>query len=100
MIRWNNRVRVSILSLALTTWCAVTAATGAPAPQATTAPEKADLVLVNSTVLTLDASDTTAQAIAIHGNRILAVGTNDDMRKLGGTTARVIDLKGKTILPG
>src|SRR5262249_26537642 len=91
---------MSILSLALATWCAAATAAAAPAPRATKPPDRADLVLVNATVLTLDASDTVAQAIAIQGSRILGVGTNDDMRRLGGTSARVIDLKGRTILPG
>src|SRR5262245_5800024 len=100
MTRRSKCVGVSVLNLALTTWCAAATPAAAPGSQTTGAPERASLVLVNATVLTLDASDMVAQAIAIQGNRILAVGKNDDMRKVGGAAARVIDLKGKTILPG
>jgi predicted amidohydrolase YtcJ len=41
-----------------------------------------------------------AQAMAIHGNRIVAVGTNDEVLDLAGASTRVIDAKGRLILPG
>lgn len=60
----------------------------------------ADLLLVNGRVLTVDAGDHVAQAIAIAGNRIVAVGTNADIERVAGPKARRIDLKGRTVTPG
>ncbi|MCU0452535.1 MAG: amidohydrolase [Bacteroidetes bacterium] len=59
-----------------------------------------NLVLVNGKVWTVDRSHPEAQAIAIAGDRILAVGTNRAMRALAGPKARVIDLKGRRVVPG
>jgi len=60
----------------------------------------ADIVLVNGKIVTVDDRFTIAQAMAIKGQRILAVGTSADIRKLAGSATRVIDLKGKTVIPG
>jgi len=60
----------------------------------------ADLILRNGHVLTVDAGFTTAQAIAIAGPRILAVGDNAAMGRFTGPATRVIDLKGATVIPG
>jgi predicted amidohydrolase YtcJ len=61
---------------------------------------RADLILVNGRVLTVDASDRVAQAIAISGNRIVAVGTNADVERVAGPDAKRIDLAGRTVTPG
>ena len=63
-------------------------------------PPEADLVLVNGRVLTVDANDTIAEAIAVRGERILAVGRTRDIEALAGTRTRRIDLKGRTVTPG
>jgi predicted amidohydrolase YtcJ len=60
----------------------------------------ADTVLVNGNVITVDAQDTVAQAVAIKNGRILAVGTDAEIRKLAGDDTRVIDLAGRTATPG
>ena len=60
----------------------------------------ADLVLVNGKVVTVDDRFTVAQAVAIKGQRVVAVGTSADMRKLGGAGAKTIDLRGRTVIPG
>jgi predicted amidohydrolase YtcJ len=60
----------------------------------------ADLILRNGQVLTVDAAFSKAQAVAIAGNRILAVGDNAAMGRFTGKTTRVIDLKGATVVPG
>jgi hypothetical protein len=60
----------------------------------------ADLVLLNGTIITVDARDTIADAVAIRDGRIAFVGRTSDARKLIGENTRVIDLAGKTATPG
>ncbi|MCC2630122.1 MAG: Amidohydrolase 3, partial [Thermomicrobiales bacterium] len=52
----------------------------------------ADLVLLNGTVITVDDDQPTAEAVAVVGNRIARVGSNDEIRDDVGPTTRVIDL--------
>jgi predicted amidohydrolase YtcJ len=59
-----------------------------------------DLVLVNGKVVTVDDRFTIAQALAIKGQRIVAVGNSADMRKLAGPSTKVLDVRGRTVIPG
>ena len=59
-----------------------------------------DLILLNAKIITMDAADSIAQAIAIQQGKILAVGTNDAIRKLASPRTRVLDLHGLTVTPG
>jgi predicted amidohydrolase YtcJ len=59
-----------------------------------------DTVLVNGKILTVDAQFSTREALAIRDGKILALGSSADMRKLGGPRSRVIDLQGRTVIPG
>ena len=68
-----------------------------PAPQSA---ETADLVLYNGKIVTVDASFSIAQAVAIRGERFIAVGANDAVRASGGPNTKQIDLKGRTVIPG
>ena len=63
-------------------------------------PEFADLVIHNAKVLTVDAKFSIAEAIAVRGDRIMSVGTDQAILKHAGPGTKVIDAKGKTILPG
>jgi len=72
----------------------------APGPMRAQAPAPADLVLVNGTVLTVDATDSVAQAVAIAGGKIAAVGSNDAIRARVGPSTQVVDLRGRTATPG
>ena len=65
-----------------------------------TAAATIDLVLHGGHVLTCDAARTSAQAIAIAGNRIAAVGSDDDILRLATPTTRVMTLQGRTVVPG
>ena len=76
--------------LALALWLAAGAAAGQPA----------DILLVNGRVYTLDASRPWAEGLAIAGDRIAAVGSSAEMRKLARPRALVIDLKGGFVTPG
>lgn len=60
----------------------------------------ADLVLHGGRVLVLDARGSVAQAVAVAGGRIVAVGTDADVSRLAGPGTRVVDLAGRTALPG
>jgi predicted amidohydrolase YtcJ len=59
-----------------------------------------DLVLVNGKVVTVDPSDNMTEAVAVRDGRILKVGTIDEIMGLVGKKTRIVDLKGKTVLPG
>jgi len=67
---------------------------------AVAAAQPADLVLINGRVYTLDAGRPWAEGLAIAGDRIAAVGTTAEMRRLAGPRTRVIDLKGGFASPG
>jgi predicted amidohydrolase YtcJ len=60
----------------------------------------ADLILINGKIITVDPAFTIAQAVAIAGDRILAVGPDAAMAAMAGPATRVIDLKGKAVIPG
>jgi predicted amidohydrolase YtcJ len=60
----------------------------------------ATLVLRNGRVVTVDAAMPEAQAIAITGDRITAVGSNDAIQKYVGSATQVIDLRGQLAIPG
>ncbi len=82
-----RRYRILAVLTGLAVWAAVAAA------QPTT-------VLLNGKILTVDSKFSTAQAIAVQGDRILAVGSTAQVRKVAGGDARVIDLGGRTVIPG
>ncbi len=58
------------------------------------------LVLLGGTVLTMEDAQPEAEAIAIAGDRILAVGAFDDVGGMAGRQTRVLDLGGRTVVPG
>jgi predicted amidohydrolase YtcJ len=60
----------------------------------------ADLILVHGNILTVDSKDSIAQAIAIRQGKIIAVGSDEQILKLSGPQAKIIDLHGKTATPG
>ena len=62
--------------------------------------QSADTVLLNGKILTVDSQFSTREAVAIREGRITAVGTTADIRKLAGPTTQVIDLGGRTLIPG
>jgi predicted amidohydrolase YtcJ len=60
----------------------------------------ADLIITNAKVWTVDKAHPTAQAVAVLGDRIVAVGTNPEVEAWHGPATRVIDAGGKLLLPG
>jgi predicted amidohydrolase YtcJ/ABC-type amino acid transport substrate-binding protein len=59
-----------------------------------------DIVLVNGKILTVDDRFSVREALAIHGDQILALGTSADIRKTAGPKTTVIDLQGRVVIPG
>src|SRR3984893_2123961 len=59
-----------------------------------------DIILHSGLITTLDRANPTASAVAIKDGRFVAVGRNVDVTKLAGRPTRVIDLKGRRVLPG
>jgi len=60
----------------------------------------ADLVLMDGNVLTMDLSQPTAEAVAVKKDRIAKVGTNKEISPWIGKTTKVINLQGRTVVPG
>ena len=60
----------------------------------------ADLIIVNAKVWTVDPSRPTAQAVAVLGDRIAAVGSNAEIEAWRGPATRIIDARGQLLLPG
>ena len=59
-----------------------------------------DIIFHNATVLTMEESQPEAQALALKGDSILAIGNNQDILNLQDMETQVIDLEGKTLMPG
>jgi len=79
---------------------AVTASTQAPAAQAPATEVPADLALLHGRIHTEDARRSVAQAIAVRGNTLIAVGTDAEVAALIGPQTRIVDLQGRVVLPG
>jgi predicted amidohydrolase YtcJ len=61
---------------------------------------KPTLIVLNASVHTLDPNRPRAEAVAIHGNRIAALGSSGEIRKLAAADTRIIDAAGRLLLPG
>ncbi|HEX8847145.1 MAG TPA: amidohydrolase [Pyrinomonadaceae bacterium] len=59
-----------------------------------------DLIIVNARVRTMDEKKPQAEAVAIYGNKIVAVGSTAEIRKLAGPRTKTIDAGGRLVLPG
>jgi predicted amidohydrolase YtcJ len=81
--------------------CAVLGALNcACAGSAAQSPDPADLVVWNAQVLTVDPGFSRAEAVAIRNGVFTAVGASDEVKKSIGPRTRVIDAKGRTVVPG
>jgi predicted amidohydrolase YtcJ len=64
------------------------------------AAEPADLIVLNANVLTMDAKHPAAEAFAVRAGKFAGVGSNAKIKPLAGPRTRVLDLDGKTVVPG
>lgn len=62
--------------------------------------QTADTILINGKIVTLDGKSSVVQALGLQGDKILTTGSNEDVRKSADPKARVIDLGGRTVIPG
>jgi predicted amidohydrolase YtcJ len=62
--------------------------------------QQADIILTNGKIFTSNQSQLYAEAVAIKGNKILSVGKNDEIQKLTAKSTMVINLQGRTVVPG
>jgi predicted amidohydrolase YtcJ len=60
----------------------------------------ADTILVNGKIITMDAADSLAEAVAILGGKIVEAGAKDSVLRRQGSATRIIDLQGRTATPG
>lgn len=58
------------------------------------------VIIVNAKVHTMDAGKPLAEAVAIYANRIVAVGSSNEIKRMAGAGTRVIDARGQLMLPG
>jgi len=89
MRQWASKAGIVGMLLAITG--AVYLKAQQPAP---------DLVLLNGKVITVDERFSLAQALAVRGDRLVAVGSNSDVARLAGPNTRRIDLRGRSVIPG
>ena len=59
-----------------------------------------DAVYFNGKIVTLDAAGSTVGGVAVKDGKVLKVGSADEMKKLAGPSTRLVDLRGKTVVPG
>ena len=71
-----------------------------PAGGQPTSGQPADVIIVNARVWTVDASRPEAEAVAIHGDRITAVGSGAEVARSRGPNTRVVDAGGRFVMPG
>jgi predicted amidohydrolase YtcJ len=77
--------------------CLLAFVVGIAVPASAQAP---DTILINGKIITLDSRSMVAMGLAVTDGRITATGSTDDVRKLAGPSTRVIDLRGRTVIPG
>jgi predicted amidohydrolase YtcJ len=93
MVRASAALVAAALALALVT-------TPTPAQQRSPASGPVTLAVVNARVWTGDARRPWADAVAVRGDRIVAVGSSAEVRKLAPAGARVVDARGQMVVPG
>jgi predicted amidohydrolase YtcJ len=74
--------------------------TPTPLPEPSPSTALADVIFHNGSILTMETDQPEAQALAIQGESILAVGSDEDVLPLAGPQTQLIDLRGRTLMPG
>jgi predicted amidohydrolase YtcJ len=95
---YDFKIRVIIAAAIATLFN--TAAISSDAPSAATSPPAADLIVRNAKIWTVNPAQPQAEAVAILGGRIAAVGSDEEVMQWRGTRTRIVDAKGGRVLPG
>src|SRR5215510_1097985 len=95
----HSRTFVLLTALALASAANISCARASAEQQKPDAPP-ADLVLTNGKIVTVEDAMPQAQAIALRGDRIQALGTSADMKRYVGPSTQVIDMQGQLAIPG
>ena len=74
--------------------------TAGASAQSQSAAARADLVVTGANIITMDYDQPSAEAIAVRGSRILAIGSNEDVLQFVGPNTEKIDAAGMTMTPG
>jgi len=99
MTRLSRFILVATVSVCLL-FNATPVGAQAASPVATELIAYPELVLFNGKVLTVDSQFTVAQAVAVRGGRVLAVGSDAEIKPFIGPATRAIDLNGRSVVPG
>jgi predicted amidohydrolase YtcJ len=75
-------------------------ALGVSAYPALSQTQRAELIVVNANIYTVDSVHPSASALAVRGGRVVLTGSNAEVRALAGPRTRVLDVKGRTVIPG
>jgi hypothetical protein len=59
-----------------------------------------EAIFFNGKIVSLDAAGTTAGAVAVQDGKVLKIGSVEEIKKLAGPSTRLVDLGGKTVVPG
>ncbi|MEE9218591.1 MAG: amidohydrolase family protein, partial [Acidobacteriota bacterium] len=96
----STSLRVAVLSAAVL--CALFTLVPGCSPTGTQGERivPADIVLLSGKVITVDSRDRIVEAVAIRGNRIVAVGSDRELERWIGLETEVLDLGGRTVVPG
>ena len=87
-----------MISLSRTWWLALVVVAGVFQPGR--AADEADLILVHGKVVTVDPGFSIREAVAVRGDRLLVVGSDAEVMATRGAATKVVDLKGRMVLPG
>ena len=95
-----HRPTLPVRPVLLALLAALLPSTPRAAPPKGAPPRTADVVFLNGKIVTFDPRNAVVSAVAIRDGRFVAVGSDEAVRKLVGERTRVVDLAGKTAIPG
>jgi predicted amidohydrolase YtcJ len=96
MIRLKDRVEEKRMKTFVASLCSLFLLLAAPAG----AQERADTIYYNGKIITMWDAQPIVEAMAIRGNRFLRIGSTQEVLKLAGASTRMIDLRGRCVVPG
>lgn len=96
----SRRDFLKYMGVAATSVFAASVLDHSPVFAATPSDGPANVIFKGGSVLTMNENEPSAEAVAVRGNSIIAVGRLEDVQKFSGANTRVVDLDGRTLMPG